>query len=465
MDFADKLFSDKSGQFEKTVALLTLVAVPAMLVITYADFWDIVALRHDALTYRASYMYELKTEGRWVNYLLFEYLKTFDFRCIVLANMLCFAGFSHICFRKFLEFKYAALCALTATLIPPVFLLNEWPFTLQPSFLLLFCAALLHDRLETRLFFLLFGILFNGEVSHFYFLLVFLFADQTKTAFLKILAYWVAGFIIGYLCANLVTYLISGQYIHIDWWRYPHYIASLSDLADNLASSQGFLLSHMKAFGYPVFLLALVGAMIVAFSGNVSVDRKIVVLLAACLAAEAPYMQSVPVGIVVSERTALSFLFASLFITAFAFARHKTTLPFVLIFLCVHFHAHNHQNLEYISKINTVWYKGLEDIGPNPATLKGIVLLSDDREAEKHTDFIARNLSAHPASTETLGASGRWHPVAHEYGFAKVFHGKAADRILEECRFDRAGIGFQENDIYRYAYLNGYLFIALRIYE
>lgn len=76
-------------------------------------------------------------------------------------------------FFKYTRKKYAVLCAIVSLFIPPIHLLNEWAQTSMISFFLLALAAIVYKKISMPLFFFIFSILFNGCLSHFYFLLPF----------------------------------------------------------------------------------------------------------------------------------------------------------------------------------------------------------------------------------------------------------------------------------------------------
>ena len=140
--------------------------------------------------------------------------------------------FSFKCLENIFEKKYAFLCALTALFVPSIHLLNEWPQTSFLSFLFLAISAFIYRDISVKLFFLVFGIIFNGLLSHFYLLLPLLFINQKKTY--KLLIYWIIFFVIGFIFAELLTYILGGKLITLADWRRPHYIQNFYDIITNI---------------------------------------------------------------------------------------------------------------------------------------------------------------------------------------------------------------------------------------
>ena len=162
----------------KAVDIVGVVACGLLCLLLFdlmLKFVDIDVFRADDLRYKGSYEGKFVSEGRWLNWLFFSTLRLADVKLVACASVLCFAVFSWCVFRNFLDCVSAALATLVCLFIPPVHLLNEWPLTSFLTFVLLALAGLLRDKMCIPAFSLVFGVLFNGVLSHFYFLLPLLF--------------------------------------------------------------------------------------------------------------------------------------------------------------------------------------------------------------------------------------------------------------------------------------------------
>ncbi len=169
---------EKSISAARAVDILAVAACGLLflfLLDLMAKFVGIDAFRHDEIRYILSYREKLTGEGRWLNFAFFWQMRLLDVKLVACAGVLCFAVFSWCVFRNFLDRTTAVLAALVCLFIPPVHLLNEWALTSFISFFLLALAGLLHDKMRMPVFFLVFGVLFNGVLSHFHFLLPLLF--------------------------------------------------------------------------------------------------------------------------------------------------------------------------------------------------------------------------------------------------------------------------------------------------
>lgn len=227
-----------------------------LLINLMSSFCEIQAFRHDELKYIDSYFTKLVTEGRWLNYLFFSTLKISNVKIMAVVNVISFFIFSYICFLNILEKRYAVLCAIVSLFIPPIHLLNEWAQTSMISFFLLALAAIVYKKISMPLFFFIFSILFNGCLSHFYFLLPLLFIGDGENIF-RIICYWCILFIVGFIFAEFMVLILSNRFITIADWRNPNYINDIFDFMHNLEKVINSFIMIVKKFG--VFLWGHLG--------------------------------------------------------------------------------------------------------------------------------------------------------------------------------------------------------------
>lgn len=255
--FADLKINESLGD---AILVVSLMFMGLLFISLILDFLAIPAFRHDEIKYIGSYFYKLKTEGRWINFLFFDVAKTLNLQLVICTNFICFFVFCWQCFKRLLGIRYVILCSLALLFVPSLFLLNEWPQTLLLSFMVLMFSSLVSEKLPSLIFFLIFGVAFNGLVSHFYFLLPLLFLSRDCVN-LKILIYWILGFVVGYLVAQGMTWFLTGSFIHLAKWRDGHPVHGVSDLIANIkyASNQFFFnIKYLGAIPLFIFVCSLV---------------------------------------------------------------------------------------------------------------------------------------------------------------------------------------------------------------
>lgn len=237
---------------QKTVFWAALAVLCLLLFHTLSGLWDISVWRHDALIYYDSYGWKLREEGRWLNFLVFAVLKAIPPHLGLLASLAALFYFSYICAISVTSRKNALVFALCTLHILPFYSLAGWPLTPLPSYLLLAAAAFLSLKLDFRILFPLFGILFHGSFNNFYNLLPLLFLGrlwQNKIKLTPLLCYYVLGFLAGFCVAEAMTFLATGQAIQIAAWRFPNPIHSLTDLALNVAKAWRSFFHHLHVLG------------------------------------------------------------------------------------------------------------------------------------------------------------------------------------------------------------------------
>ncbi|MBD5627405.1 MAG: hypothetical protein HDQ90_08015, partial [Desulfovibrio sp.] len=154
--------------FASVAVLLLLFCIECFLVL-HTQAW-----RHDSFLYIPSYYGNLVSEGRWLNYLLFPALRHFPPHLSLALSFAALGYFSWSVARQLIDRRGALLFALAALQLPSIYSLFGWPLIPLSAYLLLAAAAYLARRLDYRLFFLLFGILFHGTLNNFYNLLIVL---------------------------------------------------------------------------------------------------------------------------------------------------------------------------------------------------------------------------------------------------------------------------------------------------
>lgn len=461
--FCLKACSVDIKRIEKVCYFILLSIACVLLIDMMLSFCEIKAFRHDELRYIDSYFTKLVTEGRWLNYLFFSVLKISNVKIVAVINVISFFIFSYICFLNIFEKKYAMLCAMASLFIPPIHLLNEWAQTSMISFLLLAIAAIVYKKISMPLFFLIFSILFNGCLSHFYFLLPLLFIGNGKNIF-HIICCWCILFVVGFLFAELIVFVLSNRFITIADWRHPNYIKDIFDFIYNVEKTIGSFVGIVKKIG--IFLW---GAFMVAFIISLSAwmrkknKEKIFQILLLCMVAASIFALSVSAGLGVDTRSAACLFIAFLFFISISFKYNKFLLFLFVLGFIAQFYVHNMNNINYIKIIPDIWISELKKISPDPRALSGVILLSSQEEFKKHERKLLKNNMLKHDSTEHLGELMRWAPAAYEFGFRHIHHAQWKKDYLKDINMDIEydDFLFKKEFVYEYAIINNYLVLRV----
>jgi len=399
------------------------------------DLSQIHIFRHDSVYYLNHYLYKLKGEGRWLNYLFFPYLKMIPGQIAVYLNVLLFFSFCYIAFNKWTKnIVYSFLLALLFIQFYPLYSQVLWPATLLPSLAILVVAALLAPRLPLFVFYSLFGLLFLGTLSIFYYLLPLLHINLLDTpslknniriVLIKIIPAWALGFIFGYLVASTIIYFLTGQYgIEIDAWRSPHYIHNIHDLISNSHRSLLSLTTHTREIlsGYwrPV---AFVAALLVGLAGSYRHQSVPLILLSVAIVVS-HYVITLPVGIDIHERTVIAnwvgIFCCALLIPSIERWQQILVLPIITL-LTVSFYLHNHRSLQWYTTVTNTYYDELLAASPLPPhQYSGVIMLGNDDGITKVNRGLESKHQLKKGAQEHLDNNYRWMPAAHEAGFRDV---------------------------------------------
>jgi|GEM_PF-3465278 len=425
-------------------AALTTVSAAILLVGLYCtagivhDLAQIHIYRHDALYYvtQNAYMGKVVSEGRWLNYLLFPIVTVvpgFVWSLFGLASFCCFVFSAFYLWSR--NAYYALVAALLFLQIPMLYALLLWPATTAPTMMVLLLAVLLVRYLNVYVYFALFGILFFGSFSNFYYLLPLLYLGYeysksgtvgTRFVFLRLLPAWSIGFVGGYLFADGIVYLLSGHFIELAAWRRPHYIHGWNDLKDNLTRSIRFFRLHMEDILLPAWVGFLYATVLAVSFFRRNARLLALTLLVLILMVLVHYVVVVPAGILISRRTVLATwagMFAIVFFVPSVRRRKAVVLAAAAAFLTFHFFRINHGNLKWYATLTNVYYETLlkESPLPPPMYQRGIVLMASDLEIARRNRRIEKGFGVRrDRYMEGMDRAVRWMPVAREAGYKRV---------------------------------------------
>jgi hypothetical protein len=309
-----------------------------------------------------------------------------------------------------------------------------WPETAASAFIVLLLSTFLVQRLPMYLFFIVFGILFFGTMSNYYYLLPLLYLDRlepnnwrenVRLVFLKIIPAWAIGFIVGYAVTQLIIYASTGHLMTIAEWRDPHYIHTADDLIHNIQRSLVFLERDIKSiFSNNWMILAYLFATLIAFRAR-KMDLIFTPIGIFFLMIIVHYVVVLPTGIGISPRTIIA-TWAGIFAIAFFVPSIRqwqmTLLAPIIVFFTFVLYQNNHANLRWYASITNAHFDNLLEASPrSPSSYKGVVLLATDSDIGKRNALISKqNNVHHDANIEYLDAIMKWAPSAREAGFKSI---------------------------------------------
>ncbi|WP_295400213.1 hypothetical protein [uncultured Thiocystis sp.] len=219
----------------------------ALLVSTYATLPGLTVFGHDEVHYYKDFTFKLSEDGRWLNYLLHDFLRsippgTWAVMLLVASWLLFFrlavaAGF---------DTGYAALTTSTILLAYPFVEQSLWPATTIPAVVILLGAGILAERGVPHPFiYLLCGMLLFGTLQSFYFLVPLLFLGQFMTRqstttrrwslLLGHMTWWVIGAVVGVFFMSFILLQMTGRFgVQPAAWRHTQPVRDLAGLLRNM---------------------------------------------------------------------------------------------------------------------------------------------------------------------------------------------------------------------------------------
>ena len=382
-------------------------------------------------------------EGRWLQYLLFPLFKQFEGRIALFSNLLFLLVFLFIAAQRYIvhsgyAFAFAALCISASPLAHQLM----WPSTTLPSIALLGLAALVVRMLPVYIFYVVFGTLFIGCMSIFYYLLPLLhlslltkptFLANLRTLTIRIAPAWMGGYVVGQLVMLTVVYAYTfidtgdGQTgLQIAEWRRPG--DDYNDWVTNAVRSVEYLNNHLRAFTLQNkgIVAVAVAALAVGILNELRHFPAKLLLLGIVLA---HYILIVPIGLVFGFRTsvptAIGFA-ALLFLTPQAGRLKQALQTALLLCMSVAWSLQTVNTLRWETGVVEIYYNELLRVTPmSPELYAGVALLNNSSSISATTLAIERQLdlpSRNASGTLTMNVrqSAFWGPVAYEAGFKDI---------------------------------------------
>ncbi len=451
--------SPAHGGLMLRMLLLLLVSVPVLSV----------CLQHAETAYFATdelcylfggYKDRLQAEGRWINFLLFPALKLVNPHVALFAGMLFFGYFVYACAAHFCGRWSSVAIGLCALLLPALNRQLDWPCTMLPALVVCAFAAWAHARMAKWCFFVLFGVLSAGVVQSVYMVLPLLFLHESPRELLKVIGYWVLGYVCGFAVAELATLAVCGSFISFADWRSPHPVTGWAVLVENIRRVIVFYNLHLGRAG--LILHAICGASVLfalwEHRGNLAKVTLALLLLA--LVYCSTYAQAASAGFTVAVRTALNLYLAILFLVVFAFSRRRMLLFMCLSVLGYVYFTYSSELLRFSNLRKTEWCRDFQSLQLTPYDVTHVLLLSDDAAFNRTKAlFEARCVYVPPM----FDGSPRyyWGLAPMSCGFYNILSKEDSLELLAQRGIDPAQLPFRPQGSLQYTVVDRLLVLKL----
>jgi hypothetical protein len=422
LSFMNKAWGERFlGYLEIFILLcLSTLVLTQLKLLSGIDVW-----RQDSMYYVSGYDDKLASEGRWINYIFFDWLKQIPaFACIVISYA-CVGTFIFLISEKIVKnWRYSLAVALLVLNVPVLSVQLEWPETLLIAFLLLPIAAIESNRIPDYVFFPLFSCLFFGTFSAFYFLLPLLFINKlTPKGALRLVGIWLASFFVGYAFTNFIVYLYTGSGIEISGWRHPHPIKNVGDLITNITIVYNFFIRHMMSFGTLLHPVVLCFAAVLVIIKCRSLHGALVLLITLAVGL-AIYLSAIPMGIIVQARTTLTFWIAAAF-AIFVYYDHKKYLhPIGLILILasgIYLSKVSISSIKSYAKITDALTRQAHFANLLPQEeMDALFIVAESTEVDGAYRKLAKNLNLNPYFSEVFADARGWAPIFKSMGYSNI---------------------------------------------
>lgn len=453
-------------------------AVLALYAFRLAQAWlGIHVWRHDSVYYMNSYWHNLCGEGRWLNFLVYDTLKSIPPHLAIFFCLGSIFYFFLICALPFTGMPGALAFALAGINLPSLCDQLSWPLVTVPSFCVLAILVFLKNRLDWRVILLLGGILYNGSFNNFYSLLPFLYLNEiygNKISPLAFLCWYVGCFVLGFGICELITFMITGSAIQVEAWRKPRPVSSLMDLLENIKMEGNLFYSMLFATGVLApcaCLFSLLAALALDAKKRIAILKTTLIALVAMASC---FAQAVPLGIIVMARSALALFSGLLLLPLLAIGRHAAIAWLALIIASTAMHRTSMHDLMAYSTLTNIFYENLPKA--EPRLQKVIFFTPPDEFRRVENEILHMNGLNWPMDSDSklpmdqgrwpimegLGEPMRIIPVFFEAGFNYVYVDDASRRDMVRKVIGQMPPGeWRHNEFYRWRTFGDWLVIGI----
>lgn len=420
------------------IYILILVAftytIRNLIVFSNIPFW-----RQDALYYYGDYINKLKYEGRWINHILAENLKRIPAIISITIHFICLGLFSYKCADNVSHNKKLSLMiALCAVNLTPLANQLLWPVTSLPAFVFIGIIPFIYNKMSKFKFLMLSSIIFFGTFSNYIFILPLIYLgellESTKDkkvseAFMftlkELIIPWILCFVIGTIVANIITFVISGQFIELAQWRNPHIANSPSQFFINLKTVITYFARDLKIL-FSTFSIFLILPILILKIVSFKKDECMYILIC-CMVIMAAYLSTVFHGIAVLHRTVVPTFMGILFLLglpSYKFVKGYMLNIILAFCMAISFSNVSYDSLTWYSTITNTYYDELQkgDVEMNPVYYNKVIVLIDDEEIEHfNNEIVQRTGISNRSGLTFLGSTYRTTtPALLEMGFTNI---------------------------------------------
>ena len=311
--------------------------------------------------------------------------------------------------------------------VPAFYSIIGWPVTVMPSFLVLAFCSWLSTKLKPLYFFLISGILFLGVFNNFYNLTLLFFLPVYKRiklkGFIKIVAFWVLSFLVGFLFSLVMTKLIGGHWgLEIAPWRQPHKILTLSDAVLNAERVIDNLFAHVKLFGSMLVALGGFCSLFVVLmeSRKPHKNISIYVIFALIFVALSCYAQAFPLGFNVATRTAFPLFLTLYCLALIIFNRLKIVSILMTLVMAGSCYIINYDSVHYYVTVTNTWLKYVREIASDPLLTKRVTLCMKNEDVKKSEELIIQSQGLKNNLNDRHDVVVSFSPVLKSAGFNDI---------------------------------------------
>jgi hypothetical protein len=381
-----------SGAVHTLTSVAALLA-SGLLLSAFSAVPDLLVFGHDEVHYYQDMSDRLPQDGRWINLLLHDFLRSIPpatWACIFMATawLLFYRIARSLAFDK----AYAVLITSTLLLAYPFAEQVLWPATAMPALLIVLVASLAAERgIPHPPIYLLSGMLIFGTLQTLYFLLPLLFLPQflptpgsTERRWILLfnhMCWWVAGSVAGVLLMSLFIWMETGSFgPQPAEWRLTTPIEDVSGLIRNIRYVSSSFIDQLEILlrkGGVTWTFIAVVALAVLLRGRALLAMPhLILLLAAVLLSFFAF--SIPLAPQIHQRSLIAMaaavvLFMALFPGSGPIGRIFATL--LLLKLGHGFSVSDETYIANRMSEGTYFYKKLEALMPgHPLSYSAIAL-------------------------------------------------------------------------------------------
>ena len=413
-----KLFREIATELGKDKFAWFCIAVGAIfLFINIKIIWEIDIWRHDYIGYTSTYLNKLVAEGRWINYILYSVIKVIPPHLSIVIRLVSFFLIIFLSAQAVSkDYKYSLILALAALQANSLYPELLWPNLITLGYVILAVAYACHAKVRPWVYFLVSGVILFGISSVLYFVIPLFFinriyqsGNRTKEL-VNILIAWIVFYIVGYIAAQAVTYILAERFFTLASWRHPNPPNSLDAIVINIKTT-------IRYFEYTAFRFSGVGFKMgylfnTALLGYFLYQKKFWQGGLLCVFVSlSVYANALPFGIAISPRTCLPLWLGGLFLVFLwpEMSHKEKQFAYIgLLIFMLNFFPLNKNSLEWYKTMTNVLKTELALVIPSPPEFTQEVRLKmKDRVLFERVNKIAQNLGLEGDIEEGVGSSKR----------------------------------------------------------